>query len=220
MGKQRLNIKNKKIENEILKIFKGIDVKSVSNSFRFYNEKFKIVVFTPQDNAEELILRMSSAGAGVIGNYTVCSFRSCGVGTFLGNEKSNPRVGKKQRLETVDECRIEMICEKNDLEKVIDQIYLTHPYEEPAIDIYPILAPVRIKSDKIFRFGLSREIPIEKLINNINTFLKAGVPDIPDLHVDQVIIDYSGGNFIPLNKRGKPSLLIKRNKQITNIELV
>jgi len=38
----------------------------------------------------------------------------------------------------VTEERIEALCEKNRLKEVIEAIHAVHPYEEVAMDIYPI----------------------------------------------------------------------------------
>jgi len=46
------------------------------------------------------------AGAGRIGKYSACSFRSMGTGTFFGEEGTNPTVGKSGRLERADELRL------------------------------------------------------------------------------------------------------------------
>ncbi len=103
-----------------------------------YNKKHKIIVFVPLKNADELTFAMASAGAGIIGNYTVCSFRVTGIGTFLGGEGSNPKAGKRGRFEMAEEVRIEMLCDKKNLDKAIDKIYEVHPYEEPAYEIYKV----------------------------------------------------------------------------------
>ena len=79
-----------------------------------------------------------SAGAGIIGEYMNCSFRTSGIGTFKGSEKSNPKLGLKNRLEKVVEVKIEFIVNSFDVNKVIAAMKQTHPYEETAYDIYPL----------------------------------------------------------------------------------
>ena len=98
----------------------------------------KIVVFVPQKLFETVMQAMSNAGAGVIGNYSYCSFHSEGTGTFLGNGDSSPFAGKKGQLESTDEMRLEMIVPQWKLAKVIDAMKSAHPYEEVAFDIYPL----------------------------------------------------------------------------------
>jgi hypothetical protein len=38
------------------------------------------------------------AGAGNIGNYEDCSFSSKGIGTYMGNENSDPQLGARLNL--------------------------------------------------------------------------------------------------------------------------
>lgn len=99
---------------------------------------FKLAVFVPMEQAAELRAALAAAGAGRIGNYDECSFETAGVGTFRGNEASNPRVGRRGRLETVAELRIEMVVPGAALGGVVRALYAAHPYEEPAFDVYPL----------------------------------------------------------------------------------
>ncbi|MEJ5306077.1 MAG: Nif3-like dinuclear metal center hexameric protein [Ignavibacteria bacterium] len=100
--------------------------------------QYKLVTFVPETYVSNLINKLSEAGAGVIGNYTHCSYQLKGKGTFFGLENTNPAVGVKGKLEEVEEIRLEMIFEKWNLNKVLKALLDNHPYEEPAYDIYPL----------------------------------------------------------------------------------
>lgn len=102
----------------------------------------KIVVFTPLAHSDEVRLTLAKAGAGMIGNYDSCSFSSRGIGRFRPLKGAQPFVGEIGKTEEVEEERIEVICPQNILKKVIEELKKTHPYEEPAIDIYPLLNDV------------------------------------------------------------------------------
>jgi len=65
---------------------------------------------------------LSSVGAGIIGNYSHCSFNLEGTGTFLGNDKSNPVVGSKGKLEYAPEIRLEMVCNRSNLQQIVEII--------------------------------------------------------------------------------------------------
>ena len=52
---------------------------------------------------------MFDAGAGKVGNYEECSFSSEGIGSFRGNENTNPYVGEKGTTHFEPETRIELI---------------------------------------------------------------------------------------------------------------
>ena len=99
-------------------------------------KKVKIFVTIPLENVEDVRIAMCEAGAGVIGNYSYCSTSVKGVGTFLPNEKANSHIGEKNKLEYVEEEKLEVIC---DVEQVIIKLREVHPYEEPAIDIVPLI---------------------------------------------------------------------------------
>lgn len=98
----------------------------------------KIVVFVPADHVDRVAEAMSSAGAGVIGEYSSCSFRLSGTGTFRGSFRSHPVVGKAGRLETVEEVRLEMIAPRARVSAIVAEMKQVHPYEEVAYDIYPL----------------------------------------------------------------------------------
>jgi hypothetical protein len=99
----------------------------------------KIVVFVPEGHTDEIRKAMMEAGAGHIGNYDSCSFSSKGIGRFRPLEGANPFIGKFEETEQVEEERIETICPFDSINKLVEEIKKSHPYEEPAIDIYPLL---------------------------------------------------------------------------------
>jgi dinuclear metal center YbgI/SA1388 family protein len=102
-------------------------------------ELCKIVVFIPENHLNVVREAMSQAGAGVIGNYNECSFELRGQGTFRPNWEARPLLGEVDRFETVAETRLEMIANQKNLSRIIKAIYTNHPYEEPAVDVYPLL---------------------------------------------------------------------------------
>ena len=102
-------------------------------------ENVKIVVFVPSKDADILRKVIGDTGAGTIGNYSHCSFSSKGVGRFLPKEGANPTIGQVGKLEEVEEERVEFVCTKENINKVIQIIKDNHPYEEVALDIYPLL---------------------------------------------------------------------------------
>ncbi len=98
----------------------------------------KLVTFCPTASADEIKNALFSAGAGHIGNYSECSFGNEGIGTFKGNEESNPFVGEKGLQHRETEHRIEVIFKVQDERKILVALLENHPYEEVAYDIYPI----------------------------------------------------------------------------------
>ena len=98
----------------------------------------KLVTFVPAADVDRVARAMTDAGAGVIGNYSQCSFRTEGIGTFQGNADSSPAVGHRGVVERVTEVRLEMIVDRDRLPAVLDAMRSAHPYEEAAYDVYPI----------------------------------------------------------------------------------
>jgi len=101
-------------------------------------DQLKLVFFCPPDNADEVIDACSTAGAGQIGMYSRCAFSSPGTGTFIGSEKANPMVGEKGRIEHVPEVRVEMMLRSDQKRAVTRALMRTHPYEEPAFDLFQL----------------------------------------------------------------------------------
>jgi hypothetical protein len=94
----------------------------------------------PEENADEVRQALGEAGAGKIGEYSFCSYSLKGVGRFIPGDKSNPHIGSPGKLESVNEERIEVACEKSQAADIIKVIKDVHPYEEVVIDIYPMLS--------------------------------------------------------------------------------
>ncbi len=97
----------------------------------------QLVTYVPKEHAEKVKNALFEAGAGSIGNYSECSFTNEGVGSFKGNENSNPQWGEKQKRELVEEMEISLIFEAHLTSKVISALKHAHPYEEVAYQIYP-----------------------------------------------------------------------------------
>ncbi len=103
-------------------------------------QELKLVTFVPPDHADALRSALATAGAGIIGAYTQCSFNVPGSGTFFGDEDTTPAVGERGRLEQVAEIRLEMVCSRAALPIAIETLRRFHPYEEPAVDVYELVA--------------------------------------------------------------------------------
>jgi hypothetical protein len=106
------------------------------------SDAVKIVVFVPESHADAVRTAMGAADAGKIGRYSYCSFSSKGTGRFLAEEGARPAIGTVGSLEEVQEERIEVVCERSRLVSVIAAIKGAHPYEEVALDVYPLIDPI------------------------------------------------------------------------------
>lgn len=124
-----------------------------------YRERLlKLAVFTPAAHVEKMVKALDKAGAGAIGNYSGCTFRSRGTGTFRCGENTNPFQGRAGSWEEADEFRIETIFGELSHDCVLAAMLAAHPYEEPAYDVYPVLGTGKV-------FGLGRVGELAKAEN-------------------------------------------------------
>jgi dinuclear metal center YbgI/SA1388 family protein len=98
----------------------------------------KLVTYTIPENVEKLRNALFDAGAGKIGNYEDCSFTSQGIGTYMGNENSNPEIGERFEFVEAQETKIEVTFEKYLQSKIIKTLFSNHVYEEVAYEIYDL----------------------------------------------------------------------------------
>ena len=136
-------------------------------------EYLKLVTFVPAEHVDAVSRALFDAGAGHIGNYSSCSFRIPGAGTFLGGAGSHPAVGASGRLETVAEIRLETLVRADVVPAVIAALRKSHPYEEVAFDLN-VLAGVATESESHVgqgRVGSIDDTLTTDLIDRIKTRL-------------------------------------------------
>ena len=115
----------------------------------------KLVTYTIPENADKLRNSLFDSGAGNIGNYENCSFNSKGIGTYMGNEYSNPEIGERFKFVEADEIKIEVTFEKHLENKILKSLFNNHVYEEVAYEIYDL----QNKNQNI-GLGMIGELPI------------------------------------------------------------
>jgi hypothetical protein len=146
-----------------------------------------------------------AAGAGVIGRYSSCSFRSAGTGTFFGEAGANPVVGQAGRLEEAPEVRLEMVLPAARAGAVVRALRAAHPYEEPAFDLIPLATPPdagsRAGSRGMGRVGAVSPQNAGALVDRVKRALgvkHALVAGALDRVVARVAVCAgSGGDFVP-----------------------
>ena len=100
----------------------------------------KLVWFVPESALDATRDAVFAAGAGRIGDYERCSFYAAGTGTFRGGEATSPAIGQASREERVQELRLETVYPDDLHEQVLAALRAAHPYEEPAFDVYALVA--------------------------------------------------------------------------------
>jgi hypothetical protein len=204
------------------KYFASSNIKSIQYVSPQFARKYKIIVFVPLKNADELTFKMASVGAGNIGKYSVCSFRTKGVGTFMGGKGSKPAVGKKGRFEMTEEIRLEMICEQNDLDMVVNTVYENHPYEEPVCEIYPVIVRDTKINKETALVHLRKPVKVKEFLKKIKPALNSS--ELPskllNISVTRAFIDLSGSTAYNISPSKTKTIVIKKIKNIINFEVI
>jgi len=99
---------------------------------------YKICFFVPFEHTEKVKDALFDAGAGKIGLYENCSWQTAGSGQFKALSGSQPFLGKQGSLEIVDEYKVELICDSEHIDAAIKALKTSHPYEEPAYEVYKL----------------------------------------------------------------------------------
>lgn len=97
---------------------------------------YKLAFFVPESHLEPVKNAVFETGAGRIGHYDHCCWQTKGQGQFRPLEGSHPHIGSQNELETVEEYRVELVCEDSLIKQAIAAMKLAHPYEEPAYDVF------------------------------------------------------------------------------------
>lgn len=99
---------------------------------------YKICVYVPENSVETVKQALFDAGAGRIGNYDSCCWQTDGTGQFRPLQGSNPAIGSLDAVESVREVKIELVCEDELVKGTVQAMRDSHPYEEPAFDVWQL----------------------------------------------------------------------------------
>lgn len=175
------------------------------------DDRVKFVVFVPLGHEAKIIEAIGRAGAGIIGDYSHCTFRAPGTGTYLPLEGANPFAGEIGKLEQAEETRLECVVERMNLSRLLREVRAVHPYEEMAYDVHPMIG-----AETRFGLGLTGELPkttpLKILARNLKRDLGAsGVRVVGDLDraVRRVALcTGSGGDVVKSVSPGRADVFI------------
>lgn len=173
-------------------------------------EMAKVVVFVPPEAVDPVADAMAEAGAGTIGDYSRCSFRSPGTGTFLPGPRAHPHSGKKGELKEVPEVRLEMAAPLFALERITSAVRTVHPYEEPALDIYPLETHAPFGIGRVG--GLEPARAVVDIMEDLADWCGSGNHSLsgdPGRKVERVaVVPGSGGSIVAAAARRGAELLV------------
>ena len=136
-------------------------------------ELMQLTTFVPPDYTQKILTALYNAGAGQIGAYKDCSFRTVGTGTFTPVENAQPFIGEKNMRTEVGEERIEVVFPAYAERGIMSALRDAHPYEEVAYFLHTL---ANVHQD--VGSGMIGEIePTDALVflKKIKTVMQAGV---------------------------------------------
>lgn len=134
----------------------------------------KLTTYVPESHAMALREALFEVGGGSIGNYDNCSFNIAGMGTFNGNDQSNPVIGEKGQTQYVKEVQINITFEKHLENKILSTLLKAHPYEEVAYEIITLE-----NKNQHIGIGMVGELPVaqkaEKFLKTVKQRMNVGL---------------------------------------------
>ena len=100
--------------------------------------RYKLVFFVPESHKETVKSALFSKGAGQYQGYDSCAWESLGKGQFRPLEGSEPFQGQTNKIEKVDEYRVEMLCLRQHIKTILQTLIEVHPYEVPAYEVWHV----------------------------------------------------------------------------------
>ncbi|NVO85270.1 Nif3-like dinuclear metal center hexameric protein [Hymenobacter sp. P5252] len=95
----------------------------------------KLITYVPATHTAAVLAALYAAGAGQVGQYSECSFRSEGTGTFTPGAGTSPFQGTPGQPETTREDRVEVLLPLHLQRSALAALRAAHPYEEVAYEI-------------------------------------------------------------------------------------
>lgn len=97
---------------------------------------YKLVFFVPESHLDLVKTAVFNTGAGRIGHYEQCCWQMLGQGQFRPLAGATPLIGAQDQLEVLPEYRVEMVCADELIVQAVSALRASHPYEEPAFDVW------------------------------------------------------------------------------------
>jgi len=100
--------------------------------------QYKLAFFVPESHKEQVKKALFEQGAGKYKGYDCCAWEIAGQGQFRPLSGSQPHLGQTEQLETIEEFRVEMLCQSDNIKQILTTLIEQHPYEVPAYEVWPI----------------------------------------------------------------------------------
>jgi len=100
----------------------------------------KLEIFIPESHFPQLQETLQRVDAGHIGNYDSCLSYSPVMGTWRPLPGTSPFIGTVNEVSCEQELKVEVTIRSERLQETITAVKSVHPYEEPVINVIPLLA--------------------------------------------------------------------------------
>lgn len=101
---------------------------------------YKLEIFLPEEYLPALREALAAVDAGHIGRYDRCLSWSRVESCWRPLDEAAPFHGTVGELCTAEEYKVEVCCRGERLRETLAAIKAVHPYEEPVINVLPLLA--------------------------------------------------------------------------------
>ena len=101
---------------------------------------YKLEIFIPESHFRELQKALQDADAGHIGNYDSCLSYSKVTGAWRPLEGTHQYIGAKGEISEEPELKVEVTIRRDQLADVVSKVKTVHPYEEPVINVIPMVS--------------------------------------------------------------------------------
>lgn len=102
-------------------------------------KKVKIEVYIPEEYRDKLREALNDIGVLGVGNYDNVMSVTKVTGYWRPLKNANPFDGEVNKLSKASEDKIEFATDINNVENAVKLIKEVHPYEEPVINIIPLI---------------------------------------------------------------------------------
>ena len=115
------------------------------NPARAETTMYQLCFYVPESHLEKVKNAVFEAGAGRVGSYDRCAWQTAGTGQFRPLPGSEPFSGETGDLSQAPEHKVEMVCAAECLERAVDALLESHPYETPAWSAWPLAQPAAVE---------------------------------------------------------------------------
>ena len=102
-------------------------------------KEVKIEIYIPEEYTEKLRDKLNEVNACTVGEYDYVSSATKVRGYWRPLEGANPFNGELGRVCEAEECKVELRCKREYVKDAIEAIKEVHPYEEPLINVIPVI---------------------------------------------------------------------------------